>query len=145
MNNFSSINDRIFYIIENQCNKNQKKFADLIGFSPQVVGNIVAGRRSKPSYDVLVAILSSFVDIDTDWLILGKGEMLKHPEGPAMVPQDQPKDRQKEIDRLLELLDEKDQKLKKKDLEIDRLKKRNTHYGLQHVAEERPDSSKLKD
>lgn len=72
-----TINDRISYIIENQCKGNQKKFAETIGFAPQVVYNIVSGRKSKPSFDVLEAILSSFVDISSDWLLTGKGEMLK--------------------------------------------------------------------
>lgn len=72
-----TINDRISYIIENQCKGNQKKFAEIIGFAPQVVYNIVSGRKSKPSYDVLKAILSSFVDVSSDWLLTGKEPMLK--------------------------------------------------------------------
>lgn len=72
-----TINDRISYVIENQYKGNQKKFAETIGFAPQVVYNIVSGRKSKPSFDVLEAILSSFVDISSDWLLTGKGEMLK--------------------------------------------------------------------
>lgn len=72
-----TINDRISYIIENQCKGNQKKFAEIIGFAPQVVYNIVSGRKSKPSYDVLKAILSSFVDISSDWLLTGKEPILK--------------------------------------------------------------------
>ncbi len=77
MNNFSDINERISLIIENQANGNQKKFAEKIGFAPQVVYNIVSGRKSKPSFDVLNAILSSFVDISAEWLISGRGKMLK--------------------------------------------------------------------
>lgn len=77
MNEFSNINERISYIIETQCNGNQKKFAQIICFTPQVVFNIVSGRKTKPSFDVLNAIISSFVDIDARWLLTGKGEMLK--------------------------------------------------------------------
>lgn len=77
MNNFLDISDRIQYLIDNQYNKNKKKFANSIGYSPQVVSNIVAGRRTKPSYDVLNAIISTNVYINSEWLLTGKGEMMK--------------------------------------------------------------------
>ena len=59
MKNILSINDRILYIIENQYNDNKKKFADSIGYSAQVVFNIVSGRRNNPSFEVLNAIIST--------------------------------------------------------------------------------------
>ncbi|MBE7690819.1 helix-turn-helix domain-containing protein [Tenacibaculum piscium] len=74
---FISITERIQYIIDNQYNENQKKFAESIGFSPQVVSNIVSGRKSKPSFDVLNAIISTNDDINARWLLTGKGEILK--------------------------------------------------------------------
>lgn len=74
---FSSINDRITQLIDFKANKNQKKFAEMIDFAPQVISNIVSGRKSKPSFDVLNAISSSFVDINPEWLLTGEGEMLK--------------------------------------------------------------------
>lgn len=77
MNNFSDVNDRIQYIIDNQYNENKKKFAESIGYSPQVVSNIVSGRKNKPSYDVLNAILSTNVYINSEWLLTGKGKMIK--------------------------------------------------------------------
>ena len=77
MMNNSDINYRISLLIENQSNNNQKKFAEMIGFAPQVVSNIVSGRKSKPSFEVLTAIISSFDDLSVEWLITGKGEMLK--------------------------------------------------------------------
>lgn len=77
MINFSNINDRITQLIDFKANKNQKKFAEMIDFAPQVISNIVSGRKSKPSFDVLNAISSTFVDINNEWLLTGKGEMLK--------------------------------------------------------------------
>ena len=74
---FYEINNRFLQIIENKCLGNQKKFAEMIGFAPQVISNIVSGRKSKPSYDVLNAVLSSFVDINAEWLLTGRGNMLK--------------------------------------------------------------------
>lgn len=72
-----NINERISYIIDNQYNGNQKKFAENIGFSAQVISNIVSGRKSKPSYEVLNAIVSTNVYINSEWLLTGKGDMLK--------------------------------------------------------------------
>lgn len=77
MKNISEINDRILYIIDNQYKSNNKKFAETIGFSPQVVFNIVSGRKTKPSFDVIQSILSTNADINPDWLILGKEPILK--------------------------------------------------------------------
>lgn len=78
------INERILYIIDNQYNGSQKKFAERIGFAAQVVFNIVSGRKSKPSYDVLYAILSTNDYINAEWLIMGHGEMLKQKEAPIV-------------------------------------------------------------
>ncbi|MBS9775032.1 MAG: helix-turn-helix transcriptional regulator [Tenacibaculum sp.] len=50
----------------------------MIGFAPQVISNIVSGRKSKPSFDVLNSIISSFVDIDSEWLLTGQGNVLKN-------------------------------------------------------------------
>lgn len=75
---FKEINDRILYIIENKSNRNKKQFAEMINVAPQVIQNIVSGRRNKPSFDILNAIISTFDDINSEWLITGNGEMLKN-------------------------------------------------------------------
>ena len=36
------------------------------------------GRLNKPSYDIIKKILLSFDSINAEWLITGKGEMLKN-------------------------------------------------------------------
>jgi transcriptional regulator with XRE-family HTH domain len=77
MKNNSNISERILYLVENQFKGNRKKFAEFIGFAPQVINNIVAGRKSKPSFDLLKAIITSIDYIKAEWLISGKGEMLK--------------------------------------------------------------------
>ncbi|TDS64287.1 helix-turn-helix domain-containing protein [Myroides indicus] len=77
MSNFLNINKRILYIIDNICNGSQKKFAERIGFAPQVINNIISGRQSKPSFDVLNAIITSFVDLNPEWLLTGKGSFLR--------------------------------------------------------------------
>ena len=86
MKNFPSVNDRILYLIDNQLSGNKKKFAERIGFAPQVVFNIVSGRKSKPSFDVLEAIISSFDEISPEWLLTGKGAMLREQSAPEVAP-----------------------------------------------------------
>jgi len=78
MKNILTINERILYIIDNQYGGNKKKFADSINYAAQVVFNIVAGRKSSLSFDVLNAIISTNDNINTDWLLAGKGSMLKN-------------------------------------------------------------------
>ena len=80
------MNDRILHLIENQLGGNKKKFAERIGFAPQVVFNIVSGRKSKPSFDVLEAIISSFDEISPEWLLTGKGAMLRGQSAPEVAP-----------------------------------------------------------
>lgn len=102
MNRLLNINERILYIIDNKVNSNKKKFAEMIGFAPQVVSNIVSGRKSKPSFDVLNAIKTSFDDLDSNWLLTGEGEMLK---------QEQPKQEVSNVDykeKYYKVLEEKD-------------------------------------
>lgn len=77
MNKILDINERIMYLIDFQYKGSQKKFAERIGFAAQVVYNIVSGRKSKPSYDVIYAILSTNDDLNPEWLVMGHGEMLK--------------------------------------------------------------------
>ena len=86
MKNFPSVNDRILYLIDSQLSGNKKKFAERIGFAPQVVFNIVSGRKSKPSFDVLEAIISSFDEMSPEWLLTGKGSMLREQSAPEVTP-----------------------------------------------------------
>ena len=73
-------------MIDSQLGGNKKKFAEKIGFAPQVVFNIVSGRKSKPSFDVLEAIISSFDEISPEWLLTGKGAMLRGQSAPEVAP-----------------------------------------------------------
>jgi transcriptional regulator with XRE-family HTH domain len=52
------------------------KFADEIGVQRSGISHILSG-RNQPSYDFMVKTLSKFPDINAEWLILGKGAMLK--------------------------------------------------------------------
>ncbi len=71
----TTINERIQQIIDHY-NLNKNSFSKRIGLSGNMtITNIVSGRKSKPSYDVLRKIAEAF-PINLSWLILGKGPML---------------------------------------------------------------------
>jgi transcriptional regulator with XRE-family HTH domain len=52
------------------------KFADLIGVQRSSISHIISG-RNKPSFDFIAKVLSKFPRVNSEWLILGKGEMYK--------------------------------------------------------------------
>ena len=51
-------------------------FADKIGVQRSAVSHILSG-RNNPSLDFMQRILKTYPDINSDWLINGKGEMNK--------------------------------------------------------------------
>jgi transcriptional regulator with XRE-family HTH domain len=71
----SELKDRIKQIIDSE-NLTYSKFADIIGVQRSGISHILSG-RNNPSLDVIQKILESFNFIHTDWLIFGKGEMVK--------------------------------------------------------------------
>ena len=71
----SEIKDRILRILTSE-NLSSSKFAEIVGVQRSSISHILSG-RNKPSLDFLQKILSNFPTINADWLIIGKGEMLK--------------------------------------------------------------------
>ncbi len=53
-----------------------KKFADILGIQRSSVSHIMSG-RNNPSLSVVQKILQNYTNINSDWLLLGVGEMLK--------------------------------------------------------------------
>jgi len=53
------------------------KFADEIGIQRSTMSHILAG-RNNPSLEVFQRILRKFPNINSDWLVLGIGEMYKN-------------------------------------------------------------------
>ena len=70
-----SINERIKCIAETLYNGNVNELCKAIGVKQATMSNIVAGRLSKPSFEVINAIISN-TKVNSTWLITGKGEML---------------------------------------------------------------------
>ncbi|NPA69073.1 MAG: helix-turn-helix transcriptional regulator, partial [Chlorobi bacterium] len=51
--------------------------ADLVGIQRSGVSHLISG-RNNPSLEVIQKILEAFDYINTDWLITGKGSMIKN-------------------------------------------------------------------
>ncbi len=66
------INDRIAALIES-LGISPNRFCEAVKVNPTVIHNIIKGRRSKPSYDLLEKILTSYEEISSDWLLRGEG------------------------------------------------------------------------
>jgi phage repressor protein C with HTH and peptisase S24 domain len=73
-NKFSNIKERILYIIEYH-NDTKEDFFKKIGMT---YGNFKGSAKKTPiNSDAIVNILSIYKDINPEWLLTGKGEMLK--------------------------------------------------------------------
>ena len=71
----TTINERVRALIE-ALKLNKNSFSVKIGVDPTVIHNIVGGRLTKPSFDVLEKILLSFDNINLEWFIVGKGDQI---------------------------------------------------------------------
>ncbi len=68
--------DRIQEIISKE-GLNVSSFARRIGVVDQSVRGIVVQRRNNPGYEIICKIVQTFDWVDAEWLITGKGEMIK--------------------------------------------------------------------
>lgn len=71
-----SINTRIKLLIS-ELNLNPNSFSIRIGIQPQTLHHIISGRLTKPGFEIIQKILSTFVDINPDWLIHGNGSVFR--------------------------------------------------------------------
>lgn len=69
-----TINERIMLIIK-ELELNNNSFAKKLNVSPTVTFNVVGGRYTKPSYELLEKIILTFDNISTEWLLRERGEM----------------------------------------------------------------------
>lgn len=76
----TTINQRVEELIFSLENGKQKRFAERIDVAPTVINNIVGNRKSEPSFKVLQKIVETYSNVDLQWLITGKGDMIKTTE-----------------------------------------------------------------
>lgn len=67
--------ERITQIMERE-GLTPSKFAEAIGIQRSAMSHILNGRNNV-SLDVLIKILGRFTYVDSDWLLFGKGEMIR--------------------------------------------------------------------
>lgn len=67
--------DRILRVMEHE-GLTPSKFAETIGIQRSAMSHIISG-RNNPSLDVLTKILERFTYVDSDWLLFGKGNMMR--------------------------------------------------------------------
>lgn len=82
-------------------------FARKIGVVDQTIRGIVVQKRNKPSFDILEKIIQTFDWIDAEWLLTGKGEMIKTTFG------EKKDSKSPEMLELIKYLREKDEKIEK--------------------------------
>lgn len=87
-----NINERISKIIE-YSKLSASEFADEIDVQRSSISHITSG-RNKPSLDFIIKIKDQFPEINWDWLIKGKGEMIitKEISSPHKELDNQPKE-----------------------------------------------------
>jgi transcriptional regulator with XRE-family HTH domain len=77
--------DRIIKILDKE-NISAAKFADVLGVQRSSISHILSG-RNKPSLDFVQRILQKFPNINSDWLLFGKGNIYRNaPEEEQSAP-----------------------------------------------------------
>jgi transcriptional regulator with XRE-family HTH domain len=67
--------ERILEILKIK-NLSPAQFADLIGVQRSSISHLISG-RNKPSLEFIQKILKTFPEINTDWMLSGKGPVMK--------------------------------------------------------------------
>jgi transcriptional regulator with XRE-family HTH domain len=99
------ITERILAILEDK-GLTPSSFADTIGIQRSSMSHILSG-RNKPSLDVIHKILITFPDIQSDWLLTGKGPMKQlnlFGEPQKTDPEEERKLLRKELEKKEEIL-----------------------------------------
>lgn len=81
-----TVNEKIAKVIEHY-ELNVNSFSRKVGKSSPTIRNIVDG-RSKPGYDVIEAILTSFPELNSDYFFRDDPEMFKQEKPVAQVVPD---------------------------------------------------------
>ena len=66
--------ERILEILKIK-NLSPAQFADLIGVQRSSISHLISG-RNKPSLEFIQRILKTFPEINTDWMLSGKGPVM---------------------------------------------------------------------
>lgn len=119
-------NDRIKQLIAEYYHNNISEFCRKIGVKQPVISNIISGRRTKPSFDLIFTIAIK-ASINLNWLVLGEGSMFRG-GGSDNCQECSKKDMElrilnEQISAKNTLLEEKDKRLREKDEYIELMKR----------------------
>ena len=106
-----SIIDRLQQIIEHE-DMTVSAFAKKVGVADQSIRGIVVQKRNKPGYDLIAKITQSLEWLNTDWLITGRGEMIKG-SATAQDASSNNEDQLEQYENLMRYIKEKDDKIEK--------------------------------
>jgi hypothetical protein len=117
------LNRRIKDVIDYKADGNVKKFSEVVNISQQKVNRLFnidtrTGKYPTVPSDLLTCITELFVDIDLKWLLTGNGFMLSDNE--IRIPVSGPAPEM--VEKLMDMLDRKDQKIIEMAKEIGELK-----------------------
>lgn len=79
----TTVNERIKNVAEKLYDGKITRMCVALGVSQAAMSNIVAGRMSKPSFDVINAFVEK-ANINADWLITGNGEAFVNADAPKI-------------------------------------------------------------
>jgi phage repressor protein C with HTH and peptisase S24 domain len=74
-----SVSERIKDLYQHFGDGNLSAFSRQVGVSAQAIRDLMKGEKGGPSWPVLQNLLQAFPAINTEWLLLGQGKMLKSP------------------------------------------------------------------
>jgi hypothetical protein len=71
-----TVNQRINFLINHFEAGNKSAFGRRVDMKSGVIGDLVAGRLNKPSFDALLKIIAAYPTVSLNWLVLGEEPML---------------------------------------------------------------------
>lgn len=78
----TSVAERLTQLVALYENGKKAGFARAVGITAQGVGDLLKGAKGGPSFAVLQNILMAYSDVREEWLLFGRGPMLKSQEAP---------------------------------------------------------------
>ncbi|ADX66869.1 hypothetical protein [Weeksella virosa] len=134
-------NQRIKEIINFYCKGNINQFSKEIGISQPRINRLFSidnrnGKYPLTSFEITQAIINKFIDVNPEWLLTGRGDMLKDPQMDQSGDQvTDPKDE--------EIIELQKFKIKKLEEEINALKRKLAELSDYHPMAAEP-NPKLK-
>jgi len=128
MKDFSNIKQNILQFIERQ-NISKNKLYEKTGIS-----NGTLSQKGGMSESNIMKFLSAYTEVSAEWLLTGKGEMLKSSvqnivqnSGKNSINNISGNIKQQNYNELMEIIREKDRQIAKKDEQINKLIEKLTH------------------